>query len=103
MAAGVSPLDMFSVLHLLSGAALAGWGLRARWSLLIIVGFEVFEALLRLVPVEEGFLFEYESFGNVVADVLIGVLGFVGAELFLRRMRVRRLGDVLRERLSGRA
>lgn len=91
MVTGVSPLDVWSVAHVASGAALAVMGLNTRWSLVVLIGFEFVEAGLRLVPFGDGPLFEYESFANVVADVFVGLLGYLAAEAAFRRMEWRRL------------
>jgi hypothetical protein len=91
MASGVSPLDLWSIMHVASGAALAVVGLNTRWSAAALVAFEVLEAGLRLVPTGDGPLFEYESFANIVADVFVGLIGYLGAEALLRRLSWRRL------------
>ena len=95
MATGVSPLDVWSIAHLLSGAALAIVGLNTRWSLVVLTGFEFVEAGLRLVPSGNGPLFEYESFANIVADVFIGLIGYLGAEALFRRFEWRRVWHLL--------
>ncbi len=91
MVIGVSPLDVWSVAHVASGVSLAVVGLNTRWSLVVVIGFEFLEAGLRLVPAGDGPLFEYESFANIVADVFIGLIGYLAADAAFRRMSWRRL------------
>ncbi|MHB8634114.1 MAG: hypothetical protein ACYDBQ_09140 [Thermoplasmatota archaeon] len=45
--------------------------------LLLFVGFEVLEAMLRRLPTNGGGLFEYESWPNIVADVVVGMAAFM--------------------------
>lgn len=85
MVTGVSPLDIWSIVHFASGACLAVIGLNARSSIVVLTVFEIIEAGLRLVPRAEGPLFEYESFANIVADVFIGLIGYLLVEALMRR------------------
>lgn len=73
--------DLWSVVHFASGALLGWSGLGMCTVLLILTAFEVFESMLRAVgPAGEG-LFEHESPRNILADLLIGALGFYCARL----------------------
>lgn len=94
MVPGVSPLDAWSIVHVASGAALAVLGVNTRWSVSLLIAFEILEAGLRLVPAGDGGLFEFESFGNIVADIFLGLLGYIGLEAVYRRMAWRRLLDL---------
>lgn len=73
---GEAPLDAWSLVHAASGAGLAlvvgPWYV----ALGLLVAYEGLEAGLRRIKVEEGGLFEYESWPNIVADVAVGMLGF---------------------------
>ena len=91
MVTGVSPLDFWSIVHFAAGAMLAVVGLNPRWATAVLVVFEIVEAGLRLVPRAQGPLFEYESFPNIVADVFIGLVGYLALEALLRRLRWRRV------------
>lgn len=63
-------------MHLGSGAAL-GVLLDSPWvALAVLVVYEGVEGLLRRIKVEDGGLFEYESWPNIVVDVLVGWAGF---------------------------
>ena len=80
---GEAPFDRWSWVHAGSGAALgllvASWWL----SLALLVAYEVAEAGLRRVKVEEGGLFEYESWRNIGADLAVGMLGWLSARAAL--------------------
>ena len=94
MVTGVSPLDLWSIVHFASGACLAVIGLNTRWSIAALAAFEVLEAGLRLVPRADGPLFEYESLANIVADVFIGLIGYLVVEAVMRRYSWPRLLQV---------
>ena len=73
---GEAAFDWWSLVHLAGGLILGlapiGW----LWGIGLVLGYEVVEAGLRRVKTEEGGLFEYESWTNIGADVVIGLLGF---------------------------
>ena len=73
---GEQALDGWSFVHFGAGLALGlapiGW-----WTATaLVVGYEGLEALLRRIKLEDGGLFEYESWANIAADVVLGLLGF---------------------------
>ena len=79
---GEPVLDWWTLPHVASGVVLAftlhSWLL----SLALLVVYEVFEALLRRIKTKSGAgVFEYESWPNIVADVVIGMIGWVVARL----------------------
>jgi hypothetical protein len=80
---GEAALDRWSLVHAASGAAL---GLLTRSFLLalaLLVAYEALEAGLRALkrdPAGKG-LFEYESWPNIAADVLVGMAGFAAVRL----------------------
>jgi hypothetical protein len=83
---GEAPFDKWSLVHAASGAAL---GLLFSSFLLafgLLAAYEGVEALLRRVrPDPEGKgLFEYESWPNILADILVGMAGFVAVRLAFR-------------------
>lgn len=73
---GDSAPDRWSWVHLAGGLGLGLVG--SPWWLAVglIVGFEAVEAALRRITTAEGGLFEYESWPNVAADVVIGITGY---------------------------
>lgn len=74
---GEAPLDDWSAVHIASGAVLGFARLSWPTALALLIGFEVLEAGLRHAKtVEGGGVFEYESWPNIVADVLLGALGY---------------------------
>lgn len=66
-----------------AGLAIGLSGLAWVWAIPLIVGFEFLEGGLRRVRTEEGGLFEYESWPNIFADVIIGVAGYLVARYAL--------------------
>ncbi len=83
---GEAALDNWSWAHVASGAGLALSGVSWGWSLAALVGFEALEGALRRVRTKDaGGLFEYESWPNVVADVVTGMIGFAGARMFMAK------------------
>jgi hypothetical protein len=87
--AGEAPFDRWSLVHVGSGIAL---GLVfADWTgflivVALLVGYEALEGILRHIkpdPNGKG-LFEYESWPNIIADVLVGLAGFVAIRLAFR-------------------
>lgn len=74
---GEAALDNWSWAHVVSGAGLALTGVSWMGALGMLVGFEAVEALLRRVHTKERWgVFEYESWPNVIADVVTGMVGF---------------------------
>jgi hypothetical protein len=73
---GEAAFDSWTWVHLSSGMGLAFMGVTWWWALGLLIVYEVFEAALRRIKLEEGGLFEYESWGNIVADVVVGVAGW---------------------------
>lgn len=81
---GEAALDNWSWAHVASGAGLALGGVSWGWSLVMLVGFEAFEAALRTIRTKEaGGMFEYESWPNIVGDVVTGFIGFAAARMFM--------------------
>jgi hypothetical protein len=82
---GQAPLDWWSWVHLATGAALAiafaHW-----WAVLAILCiYEVLEGGLRRIKLEEGGLFEHESWLNIVTDIAVGMVGFTVGHLLYGR------------------
>lgn len=69
-------VDLWSLVHILSGALLAGiffyLGLNLFWSatfaLIVLLGWEFFEAVIGIG----------ETVGNVVMDIILGMAGYLG-------------------------
>jgi len=82
---GEAAIDEWSLAHVASGFVVGllpiGWLTAAA----AIVGYEAFEGLLRRIKTEEGGLFEYESWPNVAADIVLGLLGFAILHLAVAR------------------
>jgi hypothetical protein len=83
MKPGHAPLDRWSLVHLASGIGLGLIPVSWPWALALLVGFEVLEAGLRRIRRHGGGLFEYESWPNIIADVVVGVAGYAVARLTL--------------------
>ncbi|MBI2079088.1 MAG: hypothetical protein HYT80_12120 [Euryarchaeota archaeon] len=80
---GVKAVDAWSLVHVASGVGLAVVGVGPWLAVGAIVGFELVEGGLRRISVKGGGgLFEYESWPNVVTDVLVGVAGYVAVHAF---------------------
>jgi hypothetical protein len=74
---GEAAVDWWSIPHVLSGMALAATGLGWISCGILLCAYEVFEAALRRIKTQSGAgVFEYESWPNIVADVLVGIAGF---------------------------
>lgn len=80
---GESPWDWWTVPHAAAGAALGLLGMGWPWALAVILGFELVEAGLRRVKHEGKGLFEYESWPNIAADVVVAVAAFAVARYLL--------------------
>lgn len=82
-AAGELPFDRWTLVHVGSGLAL-GFLLDSFLVVLaLLIGYEALEGVLRHIkpdPNGKG-LFEYESWPNIIADVLMGQAGFVAVRL----------------------
>jgi len=70
-------LDRWSWVHLGAGLLLGLTGLDWRIGVALIVGFEGLESILRRIKTNGEGLFEYESWPNVAADIVIGSAGFL--------------------------
>ena len=73
---GEDALDWWSIPHFASGLALGLLPIDWFVAVALIVGYEVLEAGLRRIKTSEGGLFEYESWTNILVDVLLGLAGF---------------------------
>jgi hypothetical protein len=81
MRPGHAALDRWSLVHLASGFGLGLLPLGWPWALAALVAFEGAEAGLRRIRTQGGGLFEYESWRNIIVDIVIGGAGFVVARL----------------------
>jgi hypothetical protein len=73
---GHAPVDAWSLMHLASGLLL-GVLTQTWWlALVLVVGFEILEAGMRRIKRHGKGLFEYESWPNIIADIVIGILGW---------------------------
>lgn len=80
---GSGAIDVWSAVHFVSGIGLGVVGLGPWLAIGAIVGFEVLEAALRGIKGKKGGgLFEYESWPNVVADIVVGALGYLVIHAF---------------------
>jgi hypothetical protein len=73
---GEAALDAWSWVHLAGGALIGLTGLLWPWALGLIVGFEVLEGGLRRIKRDGEGLFEYESWTNIAADIVVGAVGY---------------------------
>ncbi len=81
---GVGPLDAWSLVHTASGLGLGLLPFPWWVALILLAGYEVFEAGLRRVRHGAG-IFEHESRLNIAADVVIGMAGWAGSHFALYR------------------
>lgn len=81
---GEDAFDWWSIPHFGSGLLLGVLPIGWLSALVAIVGYEGLEGLLRRIKTEEGGLFEYESWPNVLADILLGIAGFAILHVALR-------------------
>ena len=80
---GKKAFDAWSLVHVGAGVGLAVVGMGPWLAIALIFGFEVLEAVLRRIPVKGGGgLFEYESWPNVVADIVVGAGGYLAVHAF---------------------
>ena len=86
---GEDAFDAWSWVHLASGIGLGFLNLEPVTAATVLVGFEVIEGGLRQIKTEEGGLFEYESWSNIIADIAVGLLGY-GIFRAVRNRRRRR-------------
>jgi hypothetical protein len=73
---GETAIDSWSFAHFAAGLALGASPLGYWTALVVVVGYEGLEGVLRRVKVQDGGLFEYESWPNIGADIVLGMLGF---------------------------
>jgi hypothetical protein len=73
---GEAAFDGWSWVHAAGGFVLGLSGLYWPWALAAIAAYELLEGGLRRIKVEEGGLFEYESWPNIFADIAVGSLGY---------------------------
>jgi hypothetical protein len=73
---GEDPFDWWSLVHFAGGLVLGLLPIGWPWAAGLIVGYELFEGGLRHVKTEEGGLFEYESWPNIGADIVLGLSGY---------------------------
>jgi hypothetical protein len=73
---GQAAFDRWSIPHLLTGFGLGMLPLRWPFVLALLVAYEAFEGGLRQYRLEEGGVFEYESWPNIAADIMLGMLGY---------------------------
>ena len=75
---GEAPLDNWSWVHLAAGIGLGAIGVPTLWGMGLIAGFEVLEGGLRQIKTTKraGGLFQYESWPNIIADIIVGAAGF---------------------------
>jgi len=73
---GEQAVDWWSLPHFASGLVLGLLPIGWLWAFAIVIGYEGFEAVLRRVKTEDGGLFEYESWRNILVDVVLGLGGY---------------------------
>src|SRR5690242_9141105 len=82
---GEDAIDAWSFAHFASGVALGllpfGWVT----AVALVVGYEGFEGVLRHIKLQEGGLFEYESWRNIAMDIVLGMAGFAALHLTVAR------------------
>ncbi|HUR62974.1 MAG TPA: hypothetical protein VM241_00680 [Candidatus Thermoplasmatota archaeon] len=85
---GELPFDKWSLVHVASGVALGFLLSSFLWAFALLALYEAFEGVLRRVnrDAEGRGLFEYESWPNILADVLVGMAGFVAVRLAFRML-----------------
>lgn len=75
MRKGEAPLDTWTFVHAASGLALGALGVGVLVAVLLLVVYEIVEALLRKRRSGAG-VFEHESWGNIIADIIVGGAAF---------------------------
>ena len=73
---GEDPFDWWSLAHFAAGLVLGLLPISWPLAVALILGYELVEGGLRHVKTEEGGLFEYESWANIGADVVLGLSGY---------------------------
>jgi hypothetical protein len=73
---GEDPFDWWSLAHFSAGLVLGLMPLGWPWAVALVLGYEAFEGGLRLIKTEDGGLFEYESWPNIGADIVLGLAGY---------------------------
>jgi hypothetical protein len=80
---GENAFDVWSWVHFASGGVLAtvvgNWWL----GIALLVLYEFVEAGLRRVRLQDGGLFEYESWKNILTDLVVGLAGFAAVHVTL--------------------
>lgn len=80
---GEDALDRWTWAHVATGFGLGFLGVKLGWASALLIGFEALEGVLRQFKVEEGGLFEYESWKNILADVLVGIAAYAAVRPFV--------------------
>lgn len=73
---GEAAIDWWTLVHFAAGLVLGLLPIGWLWAVAAVVGYEVLEAGLRRIKTRGGGLFEYESWPNIAADIVIGLAGF---------------------------
>ncbi len=73
---GEHPFDRWTWAHVASGLALGALHVPWLWMLIIVILYEGLEGVLRRVKLKDGGLFEYESWANIIIDILVAVVGY---------------------------
>lgn len=73
---GEHAIDWWTLVHFAGGLLLGLMPIGWLWAVGLVVGYEGFEGILRRFKTKEGGLFEYESWYNIGADIVVGVAGF---------------------------
>ena len=73
---GEAAIDWWTLVHFSCGCVLGLLPLGWAWAVALIVGYEVVEGGLRRIKVRDDGLFEYESWPNILIDVVVGLAGF---------------------------
>jgi hypothetical protein len=73
---GEKAIDWWSLPHFASGLLLGLLPIGWVTCFAALTLYEGFEAALRQVKTEEGGLFEYESWRNILFDIVVGLAGF---------------------------
>lgn len=83
MRKGAAALDWWTLPHVASGIVLAILLAEAWLILALLIVYEAFEAALRRVKTKAGAgVFEYESWPNIIADVIVAMVPWLILVLF---------------------
>lgn len=88
MRKGERAVDWWSIPHFAAGVALGMLGLGWITAAFLIVAYEFVEGGLRRVKLQDGGLFEYESWPNIFMDLVIGFAGFALFRLLFPAFRL---------------